>query len=296
MSMVDTSRPETLTPEEVAAEFGWAASFLDHPELGPILRKAAKEGWTSQKLRTEIVKTKWWDTKTDAEQAWEKFKAEKSSAEVARQIELQKQRLRQVASNFNGALTEAQLDELSDRVLRYGLEGQEIVSAVSSELLKGSDPSSILRTGITGRSVQQIANQYGIPVSNILLDEWSQRIATGQALLEDFTNYARTQAKSLYPSLSADIDRGATVEALADPYRQYASRILGLNPTQIDFSEPKWNVALSFGDDKGRRMMTLNEWGQYIRTNQEYGYEYTDEAQERAFSAAQTIAKVFGRL
>jgi hypothetical protein len=293
--MVDTSRPETLTPEEIAAEFGWAASFLDHPELGPILRKAAKEGWTAQKLQTEIFKTNFWRTKTRSERAWENLLAQ-DPAEAQRRIETEKQQLRQVASNMNGQLTDGQLDEIAERVIRYGWQGQEIVSAVSSELLKGSDPSKVLRTGITGRSVQQIANQYGIPVSSMALDQWSQRIATGQALLEDFTNYARTQAKSLYPSLSADIDRGATVEALADPYRQYASRILGLNPAEIDFAQPKWNVALNFADDKGRRMMTLNEWGQYIRTNTDYGYEYTDEAQERAFSAAQTIAKVFGRL
>lgn len=295
MTMVESASPETLTPEEIAAEFGWAASFLDHPELGPILRRAAREGWTAQKLQTEIFKTDFWRTKTRSERAWENLLAQ-DPAEAQRRIETEKQQLRQVAANLNGALTDLQLNEIAERVVRYGWQGQEIVSAVSSELLKGSDPSQVLRTGITGRSIQQISNQFGIPISDTALQDWSQRIATGQALLEDFTNYARTQAKSLYPSLAADIDRGATVEALADPYRQYASRVLGINPAQIDFSEPRWNVALNFGDDKGRRMMTLNEWGQYIRTNAEYGYEYTDEAQNRAYSAAQTIARVFGRL
>jgi hypothetical protein len=295
MTMVETGSAEKLTPEEIAAEFGWAASFLDHPELGPLLREAAAKGFTELQFKTKLFKTKFWKKITDASGAWENLRGQKP-AEAERRIEVQKQTLRQIASEFNGALSEIQLEEIAERVLRYGWQGQEVISAVASELLRGSDAQNILRTGITGRSIQQIANQFAIPISDFALDEWSERIATGRAMVEDFTNYARTQAKSLFPSLAADIDRGSTVAALADPYKQFASRLLGVNPAEIDFSQPKWNVALNFADDKGRRMMTLNEWGQYLRTNEEYGYQYTDDAKNKAYSAANTIARLFGRV
>jgi hypothetical protein len=100
----------------------------------------------------------------------------------------------------------------------------------------------------------------------------------------------------MFPSLAADLERGLDVETLVNPFREMAARTLEINPANIDFSESKWNAALNFSDDKGRRMMTLNEWGQYLRETPEYGYEYTSQAHNRAYEIAETLGKTFGRL
>jgi hypothetical protein len=161
---------------------------------------------------------------------------------------------------------------------------------------KGSDPTESLRSGIIGRSLRNIARQYALPMSDTSLDSWVSRIANNEYLIEDFQNYARRNAIGMFPSLAADLERGLDVETLVNPFREMAATTLEINPANIDFSDPKWNAALNFGDDKGRRMMTLGEWGQYLRETPEYGYEYTSQAHNRAYQIAETLGKTFGRL
>jgi hypothetical protein len=50
------------------------------------------------------------------------------------------------------------------------------------------------------------------------------------------------------------------------------------------------------GDDGKQRPMTYTEWGQYLRSNREFGYEYTEEAQGRAYQVANRIADIFGAI
>lgn len=291
-----TEMDEALrTPEVVAAEFGWAAAFLEDPELGPLLQKAAKEGWTEAKLQTELMKTKWWKNSDNAQRAWAKLEAQ-GDGESNRQVNQKADEVREIAAQLGGMLTDSQLIDVSTAVLRFGFNAQQTMRMVANELLRGSDPASILRTGIVGQSVRQIARQMGLPMSNETLDEYSRKIATGTALLSDFENYARRQAKSLYPSLEADLDRGLSVDAIADPYRQYAANLLGISPTSIDFADPKWNIALNYADEKGRRAMTLQEWGDRLRRDESYGWQYTDQAINRAYDVTSMIARAFGRL
>lgn len=286
-----------LTPEVVAAEFGWAAAFLEDPELGPLLREAADPAkrWTREKLRTEIMKTQWWKDSDGAQRAWAAVVAQ-GDQEANRQINAKADEVREIAAQLGGMLTDEQLTEVASNVLRFGFTTQQTMRMVANELLRGSDPEQILRTGITGQSVRQIARQMGLPMSSEALDEWSRKIATGTALLTDFENYARRQARSLYPSLEAEIDRGLSVESVADPFRQYAANLLGIAPSSIDFTDPKWNVALNYGDEKGRRAMTLFEWGDMLRKDERYGWQYTDDAINRAYDVTSAIARAFGRL
>lgn len=286
-----------LTPEVIAAEFGWAAAFLEDPELGPLLRKAAdpKNRWTDKKLETEIMKTKWWKNSDAAQQAWAKVVA-RGDQEANRQINAKADEVREIAAQLGGMLTDEQLTEVASNVLRFGFTAQQTMRMVANELLRGSDPESILRTGIAGQSVRQIARQMALPMGNEALDEWSRKIATGTALLADFENYARRQARSLYPSLETELERGLSVEAIADPFRQYAANLLGISAASIDFADPKWNVALNYGDEKGRRALTLREWGDMLRKDRRYGWQYTDEAINRAYDVTSAIGRAFGRL
>lgn len=286
-----------LTPEVIAAEFGWAASFLEDPELGPLLRLAAdpKNRWSEAKLTTEVMKTKWWKNSTVSQRAWEKLVAQ-GDQEAQKQITNKGEELREIAASLGGILKDEQLTDVATAALKYALTGTQVVRMVANELLRGTDPTQILRTGITGQTIRQIANSMALPMDDASMDEWSRKIATGLAVVGDFENYARQQARGLYSSLAKDIDRGVTVETLASPYKQFASRLLGISPESIDFADPKWNIALNHGDDQGRRAMTLREWGDVLRQDERYGYQFTDEAIDKAYDISTLIGRAFGRV
>jgi len=279
----------------LADEFGWATIFLNDPELGPLLRRAVgPPEWSPTKLKREIEKTNWWKSRTASQRQWDQASASDPSTANNR-IEERKRGIRQVASGLNGVLTDEQLTELSTESLRSGWSDETLISAIGTELVKGTGFSGGgLRFGITGQSVRRVARSFGVPLSEQAADEWAEKIATGKAFLQDFQNWASSQAKSLYPSLVADIDRGLDVSTIVDPYIQVASRTLGVSAEQINFADPKWNAALNFDDGKGRRMMTLFEWGDHLRRDERYGYDRTPNARNKAYDVVDRLGRMFG--
>lgn len=281
--------------EMVAAEFGWAAAFLDHKELKPILLQAAESGWTMQKLETELRKTDCWKNTTDAQRKWDSEVA-LDPATAAEKIADAAQAMQTLASQIGGVLDPDALDTLAKRALRNGWTDTDTTNAVTRELLRDGQRTDI-RGGLIGREIQSTAADMAVPIGDKAVDRWIKQIAAGKATLEDFQNYARNQAKGMYGALADDIDRGLTVKDLADPYAAVAERVLGVTGEQFDLTKGKWNVALnSTGPDGKRRTMTLQEWEDHLRKDQRYGYLETEEATNKAYALADTIAQMFGKV
>ncbi len=280
--------------QNLTDEFGQWAGFLYHPEIGKLLLEATDEGFTVDRFDNRLKATSWYRETQASITNYEILKAQRP-AELGAQIEKQKEMIRSLASGFGTQLADSQIEELATNAVRLGYTEQQMANAVGSEVYRvgGVTP---LRLGLVGQDVRAEARRFGVPLSDESLDNYTKSIATGDSNFRDFQNYLRQQAISLFPSLRPEIERGLDVKTLADPYRETASRVLGLSPEAIDFADPKWNIALNFSDQSGRRMMNLEEWTRYIRTNDEYGYQYTDDAHNKAYVATNTIARAFGRL
>jgi peptidoglycan hydrolase-like protein with peptidoglycan-binding domain len=280
--------------QSLTDEFGQWSGLLYHPEIGKLLLEATDEGFTNQRFLTRLQGTEWWKRTQRSIRDFEIQQAQ-DPAELQRRVDQQKDMIRNLASGFGTQLADTQIEELARNAVRLGYTEQEMANAVGSEVYKvgGVTP---LRLGLVGQDVRAQAKRYGIPLSDESLDGFAKSIATGDSNFQDFQNYLKQQAISLFPSLQKEIERGLDIQTLADPYRQTASRVLGLSPDAIDFSDPKWNIALNFSDQSGRRMMNLEEWTRYIRSNDDYGYQYTDDAHNKAYVATNTIARAFGRL
>jgi hypothetical protein len=72
--------------------------------------------------------------------------------------------------------------------------------------------------------------------------------------------------------------------------------VLEKDPSQLDFVNT--NLAKAFQNNpegKGERQMSVGEFSEFLRTNREFGYEYTTQAQSKAYQMANTLARVFGR-
>lgn len=278
----------------MASEFGWAASFLDDPELGPLFRKATgPPAWSQEKFNRELRQTNWWRTRTTNQRTWDQGIA-LDPATYNQSIDVQRRGIKEVASGMNIALSEDQLTTLATESLRSGWDATQTINAIANEGLRGDTFGPDVRFGITGRTIRSLASEYAVPLSDSGADEWAQKLATGAISQTDFENWVRVQAKGLYPSLANDIDRGVTVKSLTDPYRQVAATTLGISSAEIDFADPRWNAALNFDDGKGRRAMTLYEWGRHLRTNEEYGYDRTPEATAKAYNMVDRLGRAFG--
>jgi hypothetical protein len=281
---------------QAATAYGWASIFINHPEIGPLLIRAAEENWSQQYLENEIRKTSWWQTTTASQRAWDQAAAADPASNAAA-VEQAMDDARAVASLHGGILSDDVLRTIVTRSLRDGWDDQQLSVAIASELLRTPEGTAQIRAGVTGRTLSDMAYKMGVPISQATLDSWAAKIATGTITIYDFENWVRQQASGLYPSLADDIQRGLTVKDLTEPYAQVAARTLGLTAEQIDFTDPKWNIALNYTPDDGvRRTMNLFEWADLLRRDPTYGYEYTPDALEKAYSIADIISRTFGKI
>jgi len=72
----------------------------------------------------------------------------------------------------------------------------------------------------------------------------------------------------------------------------FASKTLGIDPNEIDFmKDSKW--ADAFGT-KDSGQLTLNDWTRKLKTDEKYGWQFTDEANQTATKLVADMEKAFG--
>jgi hypothetical protein len=142
---------------------------------------------------------------------------------------------------------------------------------------------------------KKLADDYGVPLSDLAASVWGKQITKGfdmKALAGAFAQ----QAKSLYPGLTAMLDRGITVRQIADPYLQIAQQELGVDPTTVSLTDPKWNRAIHTIDTKtgSPTSMSLSEWTKTLRTDTIYGYDRTPHGRAAGADLATRLTQMMG--
>ena len=140
--------------------------------------------------------------------------------------------------------------------------------------------------------LKKIGTAYLSPLSDDRIIE----SLTGGIAEDDVLRISREKAKALYPHLAKQIDAGLTLNDLAYDYQRTAADLLELTPDQIDMSKGKFNLALKSGEGGKERMLSTSEWIQTIKSDADFGWQYTKQANDQATNVALSIAKAFGKV
>lgn len=283
--------------DTVAAQYGYLSGFLDNPEIGPILQKAAKEGWDIDRLQGAVYATNWYKTHAAVTRTFDS-QTKLDPATQQRQIMAQADDILAQSRRAGITLDHTTLAKLAWTSLRYGWSGQQLTNAILAQGkmdLSGKTAGGALTTV---DALKEQASQYLVPVSDQTLAKWTKDIAAGNLTEQDFTGYLKEQAKSLFPGLATAIDSGVTVAHYVDPYKQIAAQTLEVPPEQVNFMDPKWGKALFQTDPKtgARTSMSLADWQNTLRTDPVYGYDKTSQARSTAADLTTQLAKEFGAI
>jgi hypothetical protein len=274
----------------VATQFGYLAVFLGDPEVGPLLKQAANEGWTQQRLEAELVKTNFWRTTTDSQRRFDAL-MQQQPGQAQQEIAARRAEVSSLAESIGVRLDAGRLDQIATDSLRFGWAGEQLRDAVTADFDYQGGEGGL--AGQSARQVKELAAQYLVPVSDAMLDRWTEQIVTGAADEESFRVYLVEQAKSLFPGMAGALDKGITVAQYADPYRQIAARELEVAPESIDLTDPRYRKMLDQVDSKGNRVsMTLSESAEYVRSLPEW--QKTRGANEKAASLTENILRTWG--
>lgn len=142
------------------------------------------------------------------------------------------------------------------------------------------------------QKLKRIGTQFFAPMDDARVVE----SLTGGISSDDVLRLARERAKAMYPHLATQIDAGLTLDDLAYDYKRIAAETLELSPDQVDMSSAKFNKAMKSGEGGKERMMSTSEWEQLLRTDPQYGFSKTRQANRDATDIALAIARAFGKV
>lgn len=284
------------SPEEVDAHirkhYGYLSWALDIPDIRQVAKDVAQNpsGWTEATVMGAITATPWWQDNGIKAAEWLQRRAQDSATtqdEIKEQFDSFRSSTREVGID----IPDDRLWDIAEESLKWGWSEGTIQAVLGSEYRH--DPS---KPTATTRSLKAKAADYLVPIGEESLGVWAKQIITGEKSEEEFTQYVTGMAKSMFPFMADSLDRGDTVAQYVSSYAETAARTLEISPEEVDFTQPKWMRLLTKTDPKTgeRGPMAIHEMDRIIRTDSQYGYEYTNQAKDEAGFLASTIMKKMG--
>jgi len=286
---------------------GWteeAATNYFGSDLIKVLRRAANGDFgvgkdrNEQALRRAIEGTTYWQTTATAIRNWDALDEPNRQTRIKNQKEL-------LAQTFGELqLDDATLTELATTIQRTGLTeigaSQLVYGAAFKRAPTATGPQSrqLALESEKADQLRKIARAYGYSPKD--LDAQIESVLTGQsylggAALTDAALRERAEkaARGAFPHLKDQFDSGLTLEDMFGNYRDIAARVLEVDPAQVDFMKDPQKWLKPFGDAKTGQM-SLSDWVRELKTNQDYGWRFTNQANQQVSSVVSTLERAFG--
>jgi hypothetical protein len=182
--------------------------------------------------------------------------------------------------------------------MRFGWEGDNLKAEAYREVFRKNNDGTFANPNAVGEArksndylaIKTIGNAYLSPMS----DDRIVDTLTGKTTQDDLLRIYREKAKVSNPHLAAAIDAGVTLEDIAYDYRKAASDVLGVPLAGIPLTEDFLGAALKGGEPGKPRLMTTNEWKFQLKSNPDYGYQFTGNARKEVNDIVANLEKAFG--
>lgn len=272
------------------------------PEIKNLMAQASSQGWTPQRFADALEATHWWKTNSDtARTAIGLMKSD--PATYANNLKQAQAHAQQIAQRMGINLTPAQLKNYAVATMFQGLDDATLQSQIASTYhgLAGG-------TGVLGGTsvdydtqIKQLASAYGVPVTQ----SWVNGMVKTGLMTGNATSAAQEALKNLaistYPSLKDQINGGATVHDIAQPYIAAMANTLELPDAQIKLTDQTIQKALhgtagnppTPGQPAGPPQPTpLYQFTNQLK--QDPRWQTTDNAKADAYSMLHGLGQTFG--
>lgn len=277
----------------IRENYGYMTVYLRHPELGPILAQAAKEGWDEARLQGKLKETKWYRTTPASARQWQRDIYE-NPADVARRRAEQEAIVRDQANRLGVKITVKRLADIVEHSLMFGW-GQELITDAlvdESHFRGGRQPIGEINT--TMRDIIDMRHRYLLADNPKQAYRFAVQIARGELTIEDVEADFARRAALANPHLADDLKSGTSMADLFDAHRAAIADTLELDPDSVDLTDPRWRDVVAFTDENGKtRSMTVGEASRLARNQP--GFRRTDQARADSWELARTITETFGR-
>lgn len=294
-SAPDTYTSTRLSPEELAAEYGWAHSFLNSiPEIKGLFGQMVDETWTKEKFQAKLRETKWWKTNSDS---MRKAAQEKQIDPATYSAKLNAMRIQimQMAGEMGASIPPAKLNSIAEKAVQTNMDEALLKYTLGSYVTFTSAQNLRGAAGMFEHNMKQFAEEQGIKLDKQALLNQAQLVARGLATEEDFKNQVVNQAASMYPAYTQQLQGGQTMKQIASPYLDAMSQDLELNPAAVSLQDPLIKSALNGVNAQGRPVgMDLPTFQNMIRNDPRWSR--TQAAQDKIMNTGIKVLKDMGML
>jgi hypothetical protein len=269
------------------------------PDVNHLIRLGAELDWTPAQLKDHVLNAVQgspdWQHNSQAQR---KAAAQKRTDPASYKAGVLKSRrsIKAAARKLGVPLDMDQVKQIATDAYDNGWSDDQMQRAITHSFTYSQQANYHGEVGQAEQTYRDDAAKYLVPISDQTIGQWLYGTVTGSRDESSFLTYLKSQAKSLYPWMSDAIGEGITPTQYLDPYRQMAAQTLDVNPSAIDFMNPKWmRLVQKIDPSTGKRSeVGLGDAMNLVRTNPAYGYDHTSGARKQAAGLAESLAQEFG--
>lgn len=284
-----------MSPEELAASYGWAAGFLNsNSELKKLFKNAVSETWTTDKFQAELRDTKWWKTTSEtARQAQLLKKTDPATYNASVQaVTIQ---IRQLASEIGAAIPESKMRKIVTDSIATGIDKDEdaLRNVLGGYVTFTKDGTLKGEAGMHEFTMRQYAALNGVELSDDAVKNQAQLVVRKMATTKDFESQIREQAKSAFPGYAEQLDAGMTMKDIASPYEQVMAKELELPTNPAGLNDQLIRTALNGVNKEGKPVgLSLSDFQSQLRSDPRW--TKTQGAQDKVMNVGATVLRDMG--
>lgn len=288
----ETAAPR-LTRSELAETYGMSVAFFNsQPELKKLLGQAVDGQWTPTRFQAEVKNTSWWkDNSKSAREAQVLKKGD--PATYTAKIEAARVAAEQMANQVGAIMSDSKLDELAKNMVTFNWN-DAMVGNFLGQFIKFTDKGTLGGTaGAAQQEIMKTAYGLGIRTTKQTVLNQAQYLVRGLTTMENIKAGMRQQAAGMYPAFADQIEAGANLEQIAQPYISVLASELDLPSTDLNVYTPKIRDALNHvGKDGQAEPLSLGDFRTLVRSDPRWAK--TPQATESAFSTGRQVLAIMG--
>lgn len=275
------------------------AKAVSDPEVQQLLQLWGQNKLSTEDFQNRLEATNWWRT-TPLSQRQQLIAQATDPATAAQNLNNQLSSINTLADQLGVGLTGGQAEQIASDSIKNQWSNDQIKQAVSKYALYQGDITYKGQAAVDVQQLRALYASYALPVSTPTLTSQLQSILGGTQTIDDFKQGLAQQAKGLYaqnnPLLASSLDRGLTVDDAMSTYRDIAVNELGVNPSDVNWLDPKWGTALTGTRDPSTgnyQVMSPFDWQKRLQTDPIYGYTTTPKGIQQGVDIGTQLAHIF---
>lgn len=289
-----TAQPEVhLSASELADQYGMSyAFFKSQPDLMKLLTQAVGEQWTPTVFQAHLKNTTWWKDNSDTSRKAQ-VQAQTDPATYKANLAAAQFAASQAAVKVGAILTTKQTAQLAKNIVNFGWNDAQVNNFLGQYIDFQANHTLAGQAGSAAKQISQYAYDQGVRMSDQTVKNNAAYLVRGITTMQGVQDAIRQQAISTYPGWTEQLQGGATMRDLAQPYIQQTAQELELPESSIDVWHPKVLAAINAADAKGvPAPMSLSDYRDYLRADP--AWRGTTTARDQAMSVGRQVLSSLG--